>query len=262
MAPLNYTTWLVAMTVLVLAGCSDKSVVAAQIKHCDGPQPYIIGTTISGRTGEGDCVGVEGSAGQLYAFEVTQPSAIAVTAVTSGFQGFLAIASTDNGAIAVTNANEQGTDLTVRAFVPAGSYRVFVSRLENGDGTFTLTSGPGDVGGCEANRANGVVRGAVINGSMSETDCPSAVTRFDMYGLPLAANQSVTLRLTTARNTQLVVRREGSGADVANRVVPANGSGTVTFTATAAQRYFVEIIALFNAQQPLQLPYTYTLLVE
>lgn len=256
------TMGVAAVAFAALAACSANDVVTEQTEGCTGPTPYQVGATVAGRTGAGDCVGVENSPGQLYSFTLSEPAAIAATAVFTGFRGYLAIARPDNRPIAQTNADEQGADLTVRAFVPAGSYRIFVASMDNRNGTFTLTSGPGEVDGCEAGRSSGVLPGAVVAGTIATTDCPGTSTRLDNYLLPLAAGERVTLTLTAARLSGFTAAPANGGAQVVNQVVQPNGTVTASFTSPVAQRYVITVIAYFSQQQPLVLPYAYTLRVE
>lgn len=220
---------------------------------CSGPKTYVAGSTITGATGNDNCRGPDGSNGQLYNMTLSQQTNVQLTLSANGFPGFLGLYTASGQPIAQRN-----TATSVKAFLPAGSYQVFVSSMTDADGTFTLASPNTEISGCTGTLVDGGVttKGAVISGTLNAADCGNSLSKGDSYDLYLGAGQAVAIGITVDRLSGLFVM--GNGGVLANREMTAAGSWSTTVTATTAGYYGVRIESR-TANGSANLPVTYSI---
>ena len=215
---------------------------------CTAPKSYAAGSTITGTTIGAICKSPDGRLGELYNMTLTQQSNVFLTLATTGFPGFIGLYTASGDVI-----DEEGTpDTKIKAFLPAGTYQVFVNDSRSGGGAFTLTSPSVSLEGCTATNGAGVnlnggginlghtVKGASFGGTVVATDCGNALSKTDIYEIGLKAGEVLNLSITVDRLSGLSVTQPGQ-AIVARQELAAAGTWTTTVTATTAGRYQIHI---------------------
>ena len=226
---------------LIVTACSASDP-TSQGASCTGPKTYAPGSTVTGATAGGNCMGPDGSLGQLYSMTVAQQTNIQLTLAATGFPGYLGLYTSSGDVITANN-----TDLKFKAFVPPGTYQIFVNSVTGQDGTFTLTSPSVGLDGCSNSAGNTApadlgftVIGASLDGTVTALDCGNSLSKTDIYALRLKAGAVLTVSITVDRVSGLSVNM-GKGPVLASKEMPAGGTWTSTVTAPATGEYLVHV---------------------
>jgi hypothetical protein len=182
--------------------------------------------------GQGNCKGPTGDEGHLYAFTVTSQTNIKVTVATSAFTPALSLYTSDNKAIGATTL-----DGTLRAFLPAGSYKIFFTSYGGESGAYTLTTPTTVLGGCT--NANGTItdadvgfamKGAMFTGQITASDCGAANAKTHWYRVGLADGDTLTTNVTVDKPAGLYFL-DASGGVITTKELPAAGSWSYVYPA-------------------------------
>lgn len=251
-------TLAILVLLLLLPACSASDS-TSQGGTCAGPKTYAAGSTVTGTTIGASCKSPDGSQGELYTMTLTQQSNMLLTVAASGFPGFIGLYTSAGDVIELNNS-----DLKVKAFLPAGTYQVFVNSTSSAGGTFTLTSPVTSLDGCSSTTGGGpdlghTVKGASFSGTVVATDCGNALSKTDIYEVALKAGAVLNVSITVDRVSGLSVTNP-SGATVASQNMTAAGTFITAVTATTAGRYLLHIESrTVNGSSNLPLAYSVVL---
>ncbi len=247
------------LAVSLLGGCSvvDK-ITGNSSDTCKGASAYTAGATMAGTLGAGNCKGPTGTAGQLYSMTLSQQANLQLTVTTTAFTPFVGL-YTSAGKIVAENL----TGSPLKAFLPAGSYQVLVTRTSDKDGAFTLTSPTSALGGCASSIGSiseseiGVtIRGASFGGTVTATDCGAANAKMHWYRVQLATGDTISTALTVDRVAGLYLVNS-TGTTIASKEMTGAGSWSHTYVATADGYFSVHIESrAVNGVNSLPLNYT------
>lgn len=231
---------LVVILLPILAGCGKIAAVAGisgPSGSCQGPQTYVNGSTVNAVLGANECKGPGDIDGHLYAITLTAQTSFLVTMNPSGFKPALGVWTASGRRLFETN--NSGVN-SAKLFLAPGDYTIVAGRQENGGGSYTLTTSPTSNQDCGP-PFQWTWRGAVITGQVTASDCAgNQGSRFDPYGIPLKAGESVTATVTMDQIGNLNVGPETSAG--LEKQIAKGGSGSLTYTATADGNYLVRVI--------------------
>jgi hypothetical protein len=235
---------------LSLASCSKIADLVGAGGTCNGPQPYTAGSTVTGVTNNVTCKGPDGTNGQVYSMTLSQQSNMALTLTASGFPGHLGLYTAANDLVAQTN------DGSLRAFLPAGAYTVFVSSTSGKDGSYTLTSPAAELANCTT--PGGITaKGASISGTLTATDCGNSLSKYDHYDIQLKAGTTLNVTFTVDRVAGLFV--VGPTSQLAAREMAGAGTWTTSVTVPATGFYGVRVESRTTGNGASNLPLAYTI---
>ena len=225
------------LLLLPLAGCSKLSSVLGPSGQCAGPQPYTIGSTVTGTLGQNECKGPSELSGHIYTFALTAQTNFSVTMTPSGFEGEFGLYSSNT---AVVPEQKHGGPIVARAFLPLGSYTLVAGRSKGSKGDYSLTTQPAALDGCQSDITNWITPGANVTGVVADTDCQAAGTgRQDIYEIVLASSQTLTVSVAMDQAGAFALFT-GSSAVLA-RNVAKGGASSFTYTAPSAGSYRVHV---------------------
>lgn len=213
-----------------LSACPLADSLTGSGGSCTGPESYAAGTTLTGATGSNMCKGPDGSRGRLYTMVLTQQTNLAITVTPSGFPAHLGLYTAANDIVNQTN------DGKMFAFLPAGSYQVFVGSLSNADGSFTLSSAPTSLSNCNTTIGGFTTRGAVISGVLDTSDCGNTLAKGEGYAVYVKEGTSLAVTFTSDRVAGFFAVNQ-AGSTLASKEQPAAGSWSTNITATTAGYY-------------------------
>lgn len=233
----------------LLAACEDP---ASPSGTCLGPQLFAADTTVSGVAFTDDCTAPNGTFGDVYQFTVAAQSNILFTMTPSGYAGQLALfTGTFEGGFATPRMIfvEYGRGLiTVKAFLPAGTYYVVAGSDEAAGGDYTLASAPTTTTPCTAENTNWyTVPGADITGLLTTTDCAGAPGAFqDLFRILMGAGEQIGVTVEMNKMGAVLFRRDGSASaaniDMFATVQPNVTAGKI-FTAPDKDAFNVHVIS-------------------
>lgn len=217
------------------------------------------GATITSNVSTNPAPGPQGGAGQLYNLVLTQQTNLRFDLSASGFPPFLGLYEASGRPICERNAS----DFWFKAFLPAGTYQVFVSSTSDASGTFTLTSTPTQPGPCSDPSGNvtpitvlHTVKGASLGGTITAADCGGTLSRAHIYEIRLAAGETINVAFTTNKMSGFTIWGY-PGTQLTGKEMSAAGSGSFSFTAPSANYYTLDIESR-TAGGVSSLPVTYT----
>jgi hypothetical protein len=252
-----------ALALAALVGCSGGSSSGGETPT-GSAQPYTPNATVTGNLATNPARGPNGGVGQLYTLTLTQQTNLQFTLTASGFPPFLGL-YTGSGQAIVERAN---TDTSFKAFLPAGTFQVFVDSMNDASGTFTLTSAPTQTGGCLV--AGGTqspldnyhtVKGATLAGTITTNNCGDSLAKIHNYELPLTAGAQITLAFTVDKMSGVAIRSSSGGTPLASREMPGAGSSTLSATVPTSGYYTVSIESR-TAGGVSSLPVAYTVTIN
>jgi hypothetical protein len=226
------------VVLFTVASCSavEKLASAASGGSCSGPTPLTTGGSVSGQTSGVSCKAPDGSVGNVYTLNAAQATNVEINLTPNGFQPWLGVFTSSGSLIAQTNTSPWRFKL----FLAPGSYQVGVSPVGSKDGSFTLTTAPAELTACKLGPGSNVsaedngitMKGAVITGRLTDSDCGGGATRTEGYGLSGATAGSTWTFTFTAD------RAAGVGVFIGNQQVASKslttaGSTTLTVAGTA-----------------------------
>ncbi|MFA6167451.1 MAG: hypothetical protein WC700_12610 [Gemmatimonadaceae bacterium] len=252
---------LTPFALLVVAGCAAIDGIFGNSSTCASATAYIVGTSTSGTMGQGNCRGPTGADGQLYSFTVSAQTNIKVMVATSAFTPALALFTSTNKAIGATTL-----DGTLRAFLPAGSYQIFVSTNSGKGGAYTLTTPNTALGGCTSSTGSiadsdvgFTIKGATFTGQITESDCGALNAKTHWYRVPLSGSDTLSTSVTVDKPAGLYFL-DTSGAVIVTKELPAAGSWSYTYPSTTDGTYTLRIESRASGSaSSLPLNYTVTL---
>lgn len=224
------------IAILALSGCNLAERISGKSDNqCAGPTPYTAGTTVTGTLGVNNCASPTGGKGQLYAVTLSQQSNLRFTVASSAFTPLIALYRTDGGAI----AEELGSNV-VKAFLPPGTYKLFVARTSNNDGPFTLSSPSAPLGGpCSSSTGTlasidmgFTMKGAQFTGTLTGTDCGAANAKMHWYRIRLASGDTLHASLSSDQPAGFSLVNT-TGAMTRSKELTAAGTWSTTYIATA-----------------------------
>lgn len=258
MKPLSRFVPLAAM--VVLGGCNlVDGITGSSGSSCGGPTPYTAGSTISDTLGVNNCPSPTGGSGQLYSMTLTEQSSLRFSVTNATFTPLISLYRPDGGVI----AEELGTGV-LKAFLPPGTYQLFVARTSDRNGPFTLASVSAPLGGpCSSSTGTlsttdmGVtMRGAEFAGTLTATDCGAANAKMHWYRVRLLNGD--TLRTTVTLDQQGgVAIVDNKGTIAASKELGSAGAWSHTYVATTDGTVTLRVESrLNNAGAGLPLHYT------
>ncbi len=241
--PRPFLAVLLAAPFLLAAGCPGSD--SATGANCVPQATLSPGTIVNGATGPGNCRIPDGSAGQSYPLTIPSQSNVAVKVVPTGFPAHVAVYTATDKLVGESNNG------VVPAFLPTGSYKVFVSSNTNADGPFTLSLLPTALNNC-AYPGGYTVRGAQITGKVESADCFDA-TSYDKYEFKLDAGTAFSVSVNSDQPIGIWIF--GTTGPIGNTVLNAAGSWTWSGTAAATGYYGVRV----ESYNKTVFPATYTI---
>ncbi len=211
---------------------------------CNGPVTVTTSGTVSGTTNGAACKFPDGSQGNVYALTAAQSTNVEVSVTPNGFQPWLGAWAANGTMLAQTNTSPWKHKL----FLAPGSYQFGVSAVGSKDGSFTLVTAPAEITACKGGPGTNVsaedvgvtMKGAVITGAVTNSDCGGGTRRNDGYTLAGAtAGSTWTFTVTVDRAADIGVW-VGSNS-VASKSINNAGTMTVTAAGTADPTFRVFI---------------------
>ena len=226
----------------LVVACEDP---ASPSGTCLGPQVFTADTTVSGIAFTDDCTGPSGTSGDVYAFTIDSQKNILFTMRPVGYAGQLALFTGTLTDVATPHLilKEYGRgSITVKAFLPAGTYFVVAGSDEASGGDYTLSSAPTTTTPCTIETTNSyTVRGADIAGALTTDDCQGGL---DFFRILMEADEQLAVSVEMSRQGVVLWRRDGSASapDVARFDVPTGNVTTgAAFTAPARGAFNVVV---------------------
>lgn len=226
-------------------------------------QPLTAGATVTADVSSKAAPGPQGGAGQLYTLVLTQQTNLRFNLSASGFPPFLGLYEASGRPICERNAS----DFWFKAFLPAGTYQVFVSSMSDASGTFTLTSEPTQPGPCSDPSGTNTpitqlhtVKGAALAGTVTAADCGGPLARNHAYEIRLNAGDTVTVTFTTDKMAGFMLWAL-PGTQVAGKEMGGAGSGSFTYTAPSTN-YYTFYVESRTANGVSSLPVTYSVRIN
>ncbi len=236
---------LAPLALLLLAACSkiDSVFGSGSSSSCSGATAYTVGTSVSGTLGTHDCKGPNGFNGQLYSLTTSAQTNIKVTVATTAFLPTVDVWTATNKIV-----GETSVDGTLRAFLPAGSYQIFVYSMAGQNGAFTLTSPPTTLGGGCLTATGSLtdsdmgytLKGAAFNGQLTTADCGAANAKMHWYRVRLTGTDTLNTTVTVDKPAGLYLMN-ATGSIVAAKEMPAAGTWNNTYISTADGSYTLRI---------------------
>ena len=229
---------------VALAACSKiDSVFGNSSSSSCGATVYTLGSTATGTMGVHDCKGPNGFSGQLYSLTASAQTNIKVTVVPTGFAPTVSVFTGTNKIVGESSYNG-----TLRAFLPAGSYQLFVYSLTGQGGAYTLNTPATTLGGgCLTSDGSltdsdigYTIKGAAITGQIVATDCGAVNAKMHWYRIRLAGTDTLNTTVTVDKPAGLYLVNT-TGAVVATKELSAPGTWTNTYAATADGTYTLRI---------------------
>jgi len=255
---------LAPLALVLLAACSkiDNIFGSSSGSSCSGATAYAIGSSVSGTLGTHDCKGPNGFSGQLYSLTTAAQTNIKVTVATTAFSPTVDVWTSTNKLV-----GETSVDGTLKAFLPAGSYQIFVYSLVGQGGAYTLTSPTTSLGGgCLT--SNGsltdsdmgyTLKGAFFSGQLNTTDCGALNAKMHWYRVRLTGTDTLNTTVTVDKPAGLYLVN-ATGSIVATKELSAPGTWTNRYISTADGSYTLRIESrAAGAVSNLPLNYTVTL---
>ncbi|MHB8838123.1 MAG: hypothetical protein ACYC7F_04140 [Gemmatimonadaceae bacterium] len=247
---------------LVLSGCSLFDRITGTSDNCSGPTPFAAGSTITDTLGVRNCQGPTGTSGKVYTLTLTQETSLRVTANASAFTPLVSLYTADKKEL-----SEPLNIGSLRVFLPAGSYELFIGRGSGKDGAFTLSSiTAGLGGGCSSTTGTlsnadigTATKGAVFDGTMTAADCGSANAKMHWYRIRLSSGDTLNASGTVDQAAGLSLLNP-TGTAVFSKEVAAGGSWSTAYVAAEVGTVTLRIESrVDNAGIGLPLHYTVAL---
>lgn len=228
-------------------------------------QPYTAGSAVTESLSTNTARGPNGQVGRLYTLTLTQQTNLLFTLTANGFPPFLGLYTATGQAI-VERAN---TDTSFKAFLPAGTFQVFVDSMNDATGTFTLTSAPTQPNSCMYPGSTysplsnyHTVKGATLVGTVTTSDCGDSLARTHIYELPLTAGTQLNVSFTVDKFCGLAIRGGPTNTVLASREMAGAGTGTLTATIPSSAYWIVSIESRTNGSGVSSLPVAYTISIQ
>lgn len=242
----------------VMISCKAASVLTGGSDSCSGPTSFVPGSTVTGITSQGtnNCKSPDGSVAQLFTMTLSQPENLELQLAANGFPPHLGLYTSNDDIISLTNE----VPSRVKAFLPAGSYKIVVASTSGRDGTYSLTSTPAEQKGCTPGESVTVL-GTTIAGAITVDDCAADGIQFDFYGLrQLPPGISVTISGTVGAPASILLL--GPSSILAQKDMAAAGSFTMTTTVPAQTGYSGLRIESRRVNNIVNLPVSYTITLK
>lgn len=256
---------LAPLALLVLAACSklDNVFGNSSSSSCSGATAYTLGSSVTGTMGVHDCRGPNGFSGQLYALTASAQTNIKVAVVPTGFAPTVSVFTAANKIVGESSYNG-----TLKTFLPAGSYQIFVYSLNGQGGAYTLTATTTTLGGgCLTSDGSltesdmgFTLKGAAITGQIIATDCGAVNAKMHWYRIRLAGTDTLNTTVTVDKPAGLYLVNT-TGAIVATKEMAAPGTWTNTYAATADGTYTLRIESRASGSVS-NLPLNYTVALK
>lgn len=253
------------LALVVLAACSkiDNVFGNSSSSSCGGATAYTVGGTATGTLGVNDCKGPNGFSGHLYSLTVSAQTNIKVTAATSAFTPTVTVFTAANKTV-----GESSVDGTVKAFLPAGSYQIFIFSLAGQGGAYTLTSPTTTLGGgCRSSTGSltdadigFTIKGAEFGGQIVPTDCGAVNAKMHWYRVRLTGTDTLHTTVTVDKPAGVYLVNT-AGAIIANKELTAPGTWTNTYISTADGAYTLRIESRASGSVS-NLPLNYTVALK
>lgn len=201
-------------------------------------QAYTVGASVTENLASNTARGPNGGVGRLYTLTLAQQTNLLFTLTANGFPPFLGLYTATGQPI----VERPSANTSFKAFLPAGTYQVFVDSMDNSSGTFTLTSAPTTPSGCMYPGSTysplsnyHTVKGAALAGTITTSDCGDALARTHIYELPLTAGTQISVSFTVDKASGVAIH------GLASREMAGAGTGTLTATVPTSGYYTVSI---------------------
>lgn len=218
------------LALAVVAGCSN---ITGSDSSCSGAVAYTAGSTVNATLGDKNCSGPDGGSGHVYTLTLAQQTNMKVNVASTAFTPLIGIYTSADKVIA--------QDLTsgfINMFLPAGSYKVFVSRSTKNDGAYTLTTPTVALGGCSTTTGSlqitdmgFTIKGADINGSVKTGDCGASNAKMHWYRIRASSADTLNTSVTVDKNAGIYLV-SANGDVVASKEMAAAGTWTNKYITT------------------------------
>jgi hypothetical protein len=261
---MKFVLRLAPLAILMLAACAKiDSIFGNSSSSSCSATVYTLGSTATGTMGVHDCRGPNGFSGQLYSFSATAQTNIRVTVVPTGFAPTVSVFTGTNKIVGESSYNG-----TLRVFLPADSYQIFVYSLDGRGGAYTLNTPATTLGGgCLTSDGSltesdmgFTLKGAAITGQIIATDCGAVNAKMHWYRIRLAGTDTLNTTVTVDKPAGLYLVST-TGAVVANKELAAPGTWTSTYAATADGTYTLRIESRASGSVS-NLPLNYTVALK
>lgn len=224
--------FLLAVATLALVGCQDAA--APDGGNCGNPLALTVGTPISGELSAADCTS-DGVREDAYRFQLTAQSILSLSAGSVQFDLMNGSAPAAGQEIFASATG------AMMAALPPGSYSIMVHGTRNA--SYTLSVTPTALpSACTPATPIFIVRGASLNGAITQSSCSSNSYYAQPFQFRGVANQSYTFSSTATVGINLEVNR--AGTYLANRSNNNAGSNSLTFRSPATDIYNIGVIAI------------------
>jgi len=232
------------LAVLALTACSklDQVFGNSSSSTC-GATAYTVGSTVSGTMGVKDCKGPNGFSGQLYSLTASAQTNLKVTVVPTGFAPTVSVYTGTNKIV-----GESSYDGTLRTFLPAGSYQIFVYSITGQGGAYTLTTPTTTLGGgCLSSDGSltdsdigYTLKGAAFSGQINATDCGALNAKMHWYRIRLTGTDTLNTTVTVDKPAGVYLVST-TGAVIATKELTAPGTWTNKYAVTTDGTFTLRI---------------------
>lgn len=227
------STFVTLLAVSFLAGCSLFDKISGG-SSCGGAIAYTAGSTATATLGDKNCESPDGGSGHLYTMTLAQQTNMRVTVTSTAFTPLIAVYTSANKLVAQDLVNG-----VLNVFLPAGGYKIFVSRSTKNDGPYTLTTPTYALTGCSTTTGTLQVvdmgfttKGADISGSLKASDCGASNAKMHWYRFRQSSADTVNTTVTVDKQAGMYLIN-ASGDVVASKELPGAGTWTAKYITTA-----------------------------
>jgi hypothetical protein len=199
----------------------------------------------------------------LYSLTASAQTNIRVTVVPTGFAPTVSVFTGTNKIVGESSYNG-----TLRTFLPAGSYQIFVYSITGQGGAYTLTSPTTALGGgCLTSDGSltdsdigYTLKGAAISGQITATDCGALNAKMHWYRVRLTGTDTLNTTVTVDKPAGVYLVNT-TGAVIATKELTAPGTWTNTYISTTDGAYTVRIESRASGSVS-NLPLNYTVALK
>jgi len=203
---------------------------------CTVTTPYALGANTTGQLTDTDCALFDGSFIDYYS--TTLAGGWYVFDMSAGFATYLFLRGDDGAVIGIHDDVGHGTNTTLKALLPAGSYVLGANAYPGSTGGYTLSSATDntDVSNCEVVF---VAKGTSTAQSLVTSDCDGSTSFSDDYIIFIASGQSITVTLSSSAFDAFLELYDVQGRVAINDNGPAGTDAIITYTSPSSGFYVI-----------------------
>lgn len=198
--------------------------------------PYTLGANTTGGLADTDCRLFDGSFIDYYSTTLT--SGWYIFDMSAGFATYLFLRGDDGAVIGIHDDVGHGTNTTLKALLPAGSYVLGANAYPGSTGGYTLSSTTDntDVSNCEVVF---VARGTSTAQNLVTSDCDTSTSFSDDYIIFIPSGQSITVTLSSSAFDAFLELYGPEGRVAVNDNGPAGTAAIITYTSSSSAFYVI-----------------------